>query len=217
MTPQRPRGRPPHPDVLTPAEWRVVDAVRHGMANGEIARRQGLTLDAVKYHVSNALSKLGMKSRIELRRWEGISAASHLHARAQEGTMQPLALGQVARSVSNIDEAVAFYRDVVQLPHLYTFGKLAFFDCGANVRLFLSEGDSPSVAVLYFRVEEIHAAKAALESRGAHFVSAPHCIHRHEDGTEEWLAFFEDNEKRPLGLMCQVGSGGAAGVAADPS
>jgi hypothetical protein len=25
---RRPRGRPPHPDVLTPAEWRVANAVR---------------------------------------------------------------------------------------------------------------------------------------------------------------------------------------------
>jgi methylmalonyl-CoA/ethylmalonyl-CoA epimerase len=29
-------------------------------------------------------------------------------------------------------------------------------------------------------------------------------IHRHEDGTEEWMAFFEDNEGRPLALMTQV-------------
>ena len=49
------RGRPPHDDVLTPAEWRVVEGVRHGMTNPEIARRQGVSLDAVKYHVANAL------------------------------------------------------------------------------------------------------------------------------------------------------------------
>jgi DNA-binding NarL/FixJ family response regulator len=39
MKPKRPRGRPPHADVLTPAEWRTVYAVQHGMTNAEIARR----------------------------------------------------------------------------------------------------------------------------------------------------------------------------------
>jgi methylmalonyl-CoA/ethylmalonyl-CoA epimerase len=29
-------------------------------------------------------------------------------------------------------------------------------------------------------------------------------IHRHADGTEEWMAFFSDPEGRPLALMSQV-------------
>jgi len=29
-------------------------------------------------------------------------------------------------------------------------------------------------------------------------------IHRHEDGTEEWLAAFEDDEGRPRQLLTQV-------------
>ena len=29
-------------------------------------------------------------------------------------------------------------------------------------------------------------------------------IHRHDDGTEEWMAFFTDNEERPLAIMAQV-------------
>ena len=36
------------------------------------------------------------------------------------------------------------------------------------------------------------------------FINAPHMIHRHEDGTGEWLASFEDNEDRPLQLMTQI-------------
>lgn len=117
--------------------------------------------------------------------------------------MQPFELGQVARSVKNIDAATTFFRDVVGLSHLYTFEKLAFFDC-AGVRLFLSEGDDPGASLLYFRVGAIHAAQEQLEQRGAHFVSAPHLIHRHADGTEEWMAFFNDNEQRPLAIMAQV-------------
>ena len=90
------------------------------------------------------------------------------------------------------------------LPHLYSFGNLAFFDCG-GVRLFLSEGEAQAAAsVLYFRVDDIHAAHAGLAARGAKFTHAPHMIHRHEDGTEEWMAFLEDPDGRPLAIMAQV-------------
>ncbi len=29
-------------------------------------------------------------------------------------------------------------------------------------------------------------------------------IHRHADGTEEWMAFLKDNEGRPLGIMSRA-------------
>ena len=201
----RERGRPPHPDVLTPAEWRVADGVRHGLTNRAIAQGQGVTVDAVKYHVANVLSKLGLQRRAELRRWRGVRFDSLLatHPPTQVTGMQRFELGQVARGVQDIDAATAFFRDVVGLPHLYTFGKLAFFDCG-GVRLFLSQDEGSPASLLYLRVADIHAAQTELEARGAHFVSAPHRIHTHADGTEEWMAFFNDNEQRPLALMAQV-------------
>ena len=162
MTTKRPRGRPAHPDLLTPAEWRVVEGVRHGMSNREIAQRRGISLDAVKYHVVNACQKLGLNGR-----------------------------------------ARTWYVEVLGLPHLYSFGDLAFFDCG-GVRLFLSQGESDGHSILYFHVPDIHAAHSELSARGAVFVGAPHMIHRHEDGTEEWMAFFNDNDGRPLAIMAQV-------------
>lgn len=203
MTERKERGRPPHPDQLTPAEWRVVEAVRHGMSNPVIAKRQGVSVDAVKYHVANALSKLGFSSRKELRQWDGIRRDSALFGR--EGEMSNLgAIGQIARSVKNIEAATQFYGEVLGLPHLYTFGTLAFFDCGGT-RLFLSQGDGgPAESILYFRVADIHAAHKALAERGATFVNAPHMIHKHADGTEEWMAFFNDNEGRPLAIMSQA-------------
>jgi len=63
------RGRPRHDDVLTPAEWRVVHAVKHGLSNREVARRLRVSLDAVKYHVANAVQKLGLPSRSDLKQW----------------------------------------------------------------------------------------------------------------------------------------------------
>jgi DNA-binding CsgD family transcriptional regulator/catechol 2,3-dioxygenase-like lactoylglutathione lyase family enzyme len=211
---KRPRGRPPHDDVLTPGEWRIVNAVRHGLSNRDIARRRGISLDAVKYHVENAVGKLGLRSRAELARWRGAPRDGAL-ARAAEReeetrmetttTRQLSAIGQIARTVADIDAAVVWYRDVLGLEHLYTFGKLAFFDCGGT-RLYLSaeSGAAAPESILYFRVADIEAVHAELAARGIDFHGAPHMIHRHADGTEEWLAFFKDPEGRPLALLSQV-------------
>ena len=62
-------GRPRHPDVLTPAEWRVLEALRDGGTNAEIGARLGLSLDTVKYHISNMLAKLELRDRRALAAW----------------------------------------------------------------------------------------------------------------------------------------------------
>lgn len=199
-------GRPPFDDVLTPAEWRVTECVRHGLTNAQIAKRLDVSRDAIKYHVANVLQKLGLTSRKELRHWDGIRKSSALFGRKYpvDASIKIEALGQIARTVRDIRAAESWYRDVLGLPHLYTFGKLAFFDC-AGVRLFLSEGDAPAAeSILYFRVQDIHATHAALTGRGVEFINAPHRVHQHDDETEEWMAFFNDNEGRPLALMSQV-------------
>ncbi|WP_293521097.1 VOC family protein [Phenylobacterium sp.] len=199
------RGRPSHPDVLTPAEWSAVDAVRHGMSNGQIARRRGVSIDAVKYHLANAKEKLGLADRDELRSWPGIRRDSLLHGTDlnMQTSLELGAIGQIGRSVANIAEAERWYAEVLGLKHLFTFGTLAFFDCG-GVRLFLEQGSSQKESVIYFRVPDIRAAHAHLQERGVQFESPPHLIHRHEDGTEEWMAFFYDNEGRLLSIMSQL-------------
>ncbi|MDG4657814.1 VOC family protein [Ectobacillus antri] len=47
-------------------------------------------------------------------------------------------IGQIAVPVQNLERAIVFYRDILQLPMLFTAGSLAFFDCD-GVRLLLSE------------------------------------------------------------------------------
>jgi len=203
-----PLGRPPHPDLLTPAEWRVVEAVRHGLSNPAIATRLGVSIDAVKFHVANALSKLGFSSRRQIRQWDGVALSSHLNPSRSKTTMfEGLGpIGQVSRSVRDLAAAIRWYGEVLRLPHLFTFGNIAFFDC-AGVRLFLSQGEVlPGQSILYFRVADIHVAREDLASRGVEFINAPHMIHRHADGTEEWMAFFKDIDEQPLALMCQIGA-----------
>ncbi len=203
------RGRPPHDDILTPAEWRVVEFVRHGLGNRQIAERQGVSMDAVKFHVANALAKLGLECRAELRAWTGVRNDSQL-ARQEiimDASVSLGTIGQIARTVTDISAARVWYGDVLGLRHLYSFGNLAFFDCG-GVRLFLSEGEgSPPESILYFRVPDVRTAHQELLDRGVAFTHAPHMIHRHDDGTEEWMAFFTDNESRPLAIMAQVKAG----------
>ena len=122
------------------------------------------------------------------------------------------AIGQVARAVENIERARAWYADVLGLPHLYSFGRLAFFDCGGT-RLMLEDRSILEVAdlhndsVIYFRVASVEAAYEELRGRGVEFVDAPHVVGTHPDGTQEWMAFFKDCDGKLLAVMAQVKPG----------
>ncbi|HEX3426008.1 MAG TPA: AAA family ATPase [Acidimicrobiales bacterium] len=64
-----PRRRPTSGwDALTPAERAVVELVAQGMSNPDVAQRLFLSRATVKTHVSNALAKLQVSSRVELAR-----------------------------------------------------------------------------------------------------------------------------------------------------
>jgi tRNA-Thr(GGU) m(6)t(6)A37 methyltransferase TsaA len=117
-------------------------------------------------------------------------------------------LKQVAQHAPDLDASVAFYRDVLGLPFEAEFDPpgLAFFDLG-DTRLLLDANESVTPAILYFRVDDIAEAHAALEAKGVVFEQAPAMIHRHDgtfdgDGVEEWMAFFKD----PAGCMLALAS-----------
>ena len=209
-------GRPRHPDVLTPAEWKVLQWVRHGLTRRQIAAHLGTSENAVRYHVRNIRAKLKVDTQFALRRWVGRPADSAL-ARSQEDTVTIEdrtatdrtgvgGIGQIALLVHDTEVASVFYGDVLQLPHLYTFGDLMFFDC-AGIRLYLQrvpkENWRPG-SILYFTVADITAQYRQLADRGVAFHGAPHLIHRHESGIEEWMAFFDDGQGNTLALMSQV-------------
>ena len=206
MTSTNKRGRPRFEDILTPAEWRVANGVRHGMTNREIAERRGVSVDAVKLHVSNILQKLGYSKRQQLKSWDGVSKNSRIHNRdlCMHEVEKIGKIGQISRSVDNIDVAREWYENTLGLEFLYAFEGMAFFDC-AGIRLFLNQGNSGSHAdsILYFRVPDIHRTYNQLTAKGVIFTNVPHLVHKHDNGVEEWMAFFDDPEGRPMGLMSQ--------------
>jgi DNA-binding CsgD family transcriptional regulator/predicted enzyme related to lactoylglutathione lyase len=207
----RSRGRPPHPDLLTPAEWQVLDWMRHGVSRAEIARRRGTTVDAVKYHLANISDKLGVRGGA-LRAWPGVPATSNLSSRRTDPNMSATVtrlgtIGQVSLSIRDVGRAERFYGETLGLPHVFTFGDLAFFDAD-GVRLYLhrkDEADWKPSSVLYFLVPDIHAMQEALAAAGVHFTGAPHVIYTDDEtGTEEWMTFFDDGEGNTLALMSRV-------------
>lgn len=111
-------------------------------------------------------------------------------------------LGQVAINAHDIERATAFYRDVLGMKFLFPAGSLAFFDCG-GVMVMLGLPEKPEfdhpASVLYFDVEDIGAAHAALTARGTAFRDTPHLVHR-EGERELWMAFFDDSEGNLLAI-----------------
>lgn len=120
-------------------------------------------------------------------------------------TTQLGAIGQIARTVQDIAQACDWYGGVLGLPHLFTFGKFAFFDCaGTRLMLTSEHGAKADESILYLKVPDIEVTHRDLGARGVEFSGAPHMIHRHADGTEEWMAFFKDPDGRTLAIMSQV-------------
>jgi DNA-binding CsgD family transcriptional regulator len=206
------RGRPPHDDVLTPAEWRVLHAVQHGYSNPAIARNMGVSLDAIKYHVRNIRDKTGLSSRKAMQQFfqmpKDVNNKHSTSPVTQEEAMTTHSvfgtIGQIARTVSNVEAARNWYELVLELPHLYSFPKLSFFDCNGTRLMLTGEGElNPKESILYFKVADIADSYEKLVKKGVEFIAAPHKIHTHADGTEEWMGFFKDPDGRPLAMMAQ--------------
>src|SRR5438874_8994391 len=135
---RRTRGRPPHPDVLTPAEWSILDQWRHGLGRAVIASRRGISEYGVRYHLRNITAKLGVESPTDLRQWPGFPASSQRPRARRSHPMNRLQLGplaQISMYARDADATETWYRDVLRLPEVFRFGDLVFFDCG-GVRLY---------------------------------------------------------------------------------
>ena len=119
-------------------------------------------------------------------------------------------IGQVSLYGRDIGRTERFYGDTLGLPHVFTFGDLAFFDM-AGVRLYVHavpDEQWRAGSFIYFLVDDIDAAYEELGRRGVTLRGAPHLIPTHEaTGMQEWMAFFEDPDGNGLALMSRVPSG----------
>jgi methylmalonyl-CoA/ethylmalonyl-CoA epimerase len=115
------------------------------------------------------------------------------------------AIGQIAITVSDVERAIAFYRDTLGMKLLFQVPNLGFFDCG-GVRLMLSGAEKPGEhysSVIYFRVSDLQEACRELAARGLVFEQEPHMIARMADH-DLWMSFFRDPDRNLLGLMSEV-------------
>jgi len=115
------------------------------------------------------------------------------------------AIGQIGITVSDVDRAVAFYRDMLGMKLLFQYPGMGFFDC-EGVRLMLSKAERPGEAyssILYFRVPDIQTAFREMGARGVKFEDEPHLVARMPDH-ELWMTFFRDSENNLLALMSEV-------------
>jgi len=118
---------------------------------------------------------------------------------------------QISVRAADTARAVAFYRDVLGLKLIFQAPpQLAFFDCG-GVRLMLGPAEPEfdhQGSVIYFAVDDINAAHAALAAAGVTFRTEPHLIAKLPD-REVWLTDFLDSEGNVLALMSEPKIGGA--------
>ena len=115
-------------------------------------------------------------------------------------------IGQIALTITDLDRAVVFYRDLLGLKHLFSAPPgLAFFACG-SVRLMLSRPESADSeqlsGAIYFKVSDIESTHRELTTRGVVFEAQPHLVARLPDH-ELWMAFFRDPDRNLLALMCE--------------
>jgi methylmalonyl-CoA/ethylmalonyl-CoA epimerase len=121
-------------------------------------------------------------------------------------TLADASIAQVMIPVSDFERSVAFYRDTLGIPFLFSAPpQMAFFDC-AGVRLLvgaLPAGENAARgSAIYFKVADIQAVYGLLISKGVAFRAAPHVVHR-TPGSELWLSEFTDPDGNPLALMCE--------------
>lgn len=123
-------------------------------------------------------------------------------------------IGQIALTVTNLDEARAFYRDALGMKFLFDAGTMTFFQCG-TVRLLIGTGEAHAVpggsTILYFRVADLPSVHATLKAKGVEFTQEPHLVARMKSH-DLWLSFLKDPAGNTLGLMSEVERQGEPGV-----
>ncbi|MBB5207865.1 VOC family protein [Chiayiivirga flava] len=113
-------------------------------------------------------------------------------------------IGQVAITVSDVDSALAFYRDALGLSFLFSPAPTLAFLAAGPVRIMLTTpqgaGAVGANSILYFKVQDIEATYAAIVARGATAERAPQLAAQLPDHAL-WTGFVRDPDGNLVGLM----------------
>ena len=113
-------------------------------------------------------------------------------------------IGQIAITVSNVDVALGFYRDILGLTFLFSPAPTLAFLAAGNVRIMLSTpqgaGAVGANSTLYFKTQDIEASYASIIARGAIVERAPQLAAKMPDH-ELWIGFVRDPDGNLVGLM----------------
>lgn len=113
-------------------------------------------------------------------------------------------IGQIAITVSDVDQALTFYRDQLGLDFLFGAGpNLALLNAD-GIRIMLSTpqgaGTVGGNSILYFKVSDIEAVHASVVAQGAKNERTPQLAAKMPDH-ELWTGFLRDPDGNLVGLM----------------
>ncbi|MGD8385169.1 MAG: VOC family protein [Lysobacterales bacterium] len=113
-------------------------------------------------------------------------------------------IGQLAITVSNVEEALEFYRDILGLEFLFSpSAELAFLQCGAT-RLMLSTpqgaGEVGKNSIPYFKTTGIERFYEEAVAGGAKPEREPQMTAKMSDH-ELWIGFLRDPDDNVVGVM----------------
>lgn len=116
-------------------------------------------------------------------------------------------VGQLLVPVTDLDRAIAFYRDSLGLHFLFSAPPQMSFFMAGNVRLLVGVPEPGQPAhrgsTIYFKVADINAVYDTLAGRGVRVGARPHIVHR-TPTTTLWLCEFQDPDGNPLALMSET-------------
>ncbi|AUD78809.1 glyoxalase [Kangiella profundi] len=111
---------------------------------------------------------------------------------------------QIAITVSDVDKALEFYRDILGLEFLFSAGPNLAFLNAHGVRIMLSTpqgaGAVGANSILYFNVTDIESAYKEFVGQGAKEERAPQLAANMPDH-DLWTGFLRDPDDNLVGLM----------------
>lgn len=113
-------------------------------------------------------------------------------------------IGQIAITVSDVNLALNFYRDILGLRFLFRAGQNLAFLSDGTVRIMLSTPQGAGViganSILYFQVTDIETAFVTFVECGATSERRPQLTAKMPDH-ELWIGFLRDPDGNLVGIM----------------